>query len=208
MTNLNSGVSLQAIPEDSDLFRAARKDHEVAEAMTSCLEWAFRHKIIHPHWTARQKSIHALVQKLGKVRHDLRHRCFHADGETFEAIWYLLSVMPQDQSRDKETRLIYDVFHGGEALHPNAFAREGMSIGLVRAVLTHQIADFLRTVTYDRMHEHFDTEDSRKARIYKITRGEEQFDDIWDEFENLRKMYQAAAEHNEAVITEVHILVR
>lgn len=210
MTYFNSGVSLQAIPEDSDLFRAACKDYQVAEALQYFQALAFGTRMPPTpvgYKIGKWKSIYAMARKIGTTRYSLKSRCLYTDGHTFEAISYLLSFTPQDKSRGKDTSLIHDAFYGEESLHSKAFTMLGMPIGFVTAARTRLIAEYLGTITYDIMHEHFDTEASRKARIYKITEGEEQFDDIWGQFVDMRKMYQATAEHNEAVITEVHFLI-
>jgi hypothetical protein len=196
----------QAMPEDCELFIAARQDREIAEMMQFFNNYSERDVTGQPEqYRGGPKSyeFHFKARKVAIETPGLRDRYFYAGGRTFDAIVYLLSPARRATPREKDTSLIHQAFYGQEPLYPEAIAVQGIPIGLVPSAGVVQIADYLGTISREILHEQYGTEHIKNAGIYKSAVGEDRFQVIWDEFVGMRDVYQAAAEHNEAVITVI-----
>lgn len=194
-----------AIPEDCELLVRARQDRDIAE-LTTFITWLgvenYQGRLPdHPNWL----YVFNMAQNLYREVPGLGHRYYKPKSRYFDAILYLLS--PERRKADShhfgDRSLIDKTVHGCEPLCPGAIAGQGEPLGFVPTIEVPAIADYLESVTTERLHEHYDPVKMVEARVYKMFRegGEEAFHWIWEEFTGMRDLYRAAANHNEAVIT-------
>jgi hypothetical protein len=195
----------QAMPENCDLFIAARQEREIAEALQFFHRLAFAYKTPHPMWDAKWQEAYGLAQKLGAEKPDLINRYFYAGGRTFDAIVYLLSPVRRNLNLKEEDSLIYQAVYGQELLHPKAHASQGWPIGLVTAAGVVQIAEYLSTIREEMLIEYYHPKHMYEAGAYKMDSAarDGRFAVIWDEFVGMREVYLAAAYNGEAVITVI-----
>ncbi len=193
----------QAIPEDCKLLARARKDSEIAELMQ------FFNSFAEGRWegseTPAQVFVADSVKELIRERPGLAQRYVYAGGRRWDMIIYLLSPARRVGEHESDHSLIFKSIWGSERLHPEARATQGVPIGFVPAQDVRAISDFLDTVTYELLHEHYDPFQMREMAVYKIhpMADETNFQYIWEEFTEMRDLYRAAADHNEAVITVI-----
>lgn len=207
---MGSEASYQAMPEDCDLFVQARHDPELAWMLT------LYHRLSGPHtggppWReGKEIDFYKQIKLFHSLNPLLRDRHYYAGTRMYDAIHYLLSSsrralswnfwLPEDNS------LIYKAIYGVERLHPEARAGQGQPIVYVPAPIVIQIAKMLSEVTIEQLHEHYKPVEMDKAGVYKIhsTDDEETFHgSIMEEFSGMREVYNAAAEHHEAMIIEI-----
>jgi hypothetical protein len=194
----------QAIPEDCELLKRARQDRETAEQMQFFNDYATGE------WysTGPDMLDHFLVQaceELARKHTGLTERYFYAGSRNFDAIVYLLSPVRRHEAPDPDESLIYKAVYGSEHLHPEANASQGRPIGFVPAHMVCTIADYLDAVTREQLHEHYEAPLMREQGVYKVFdhHDERKFQAIWEEFEGMRRVYRAAADHGEAMITVI-----
>jgi hypothetical protein len=186
----------QAIPEDCDLLKRARRDREIAEQLQFFDDYATGEWVI----TAPDMLDHFLVhacEELARKHTGLTDRYFYAGSRMFDAIVYLLSPVRRHEAPDPDESLIYKAVYGSERLHPEARAGQGYPIGFVPSHTVRIIADYLEVVTREQLHEHYEPHLMREQGVYKVFEhhDERKFQAIWEEFEGMRRVYRAAADH-------------
>lgn len=193
-------AKFQAIPEDCELLKHAREDREIAEMMQFFDMFAKDEG--HPE-TPLETYFDQSVKELIQLHPGLDKRYFYAGSRTYDAIVYLLSPQRrQEETFESDQSHIKKAIWGSEHLHPEAHATQGIPIGFVPTKEVKVIADFLDSVTYELLHEHYHP---AKMRVYKMRPddGESRFQVIWAEFEGMRNVYREATAHNEAMITVI-----
>ncbi len=101
-----------------------------------------------------------------------------------------------------DNSLIHQAIHGVERLQPQAAAGQGEPIMFVPSTSVKLLAEYLRSITREQLHEYYDPVQMAELRVYKMWResGEKLFSDTWNEFTRIRDLYQEAALHNEAML--------
>jgi hypothetical protein len=193
----------QAIPEDCELLARARKDRETAERIEFFNQWATHPPP--PEISPHSVKFVAAIKTLAQTHPGLIQRYFYAGSRHYDHIIYLLSpTRRRGEFDENDHSLIHKAVYGSERLHPEARATQGVPIGFVPADDVQTIADYLSTITRDTLHEHYDPERMYKAGVYKPPGlGEASFEVTWQEFEGMRRVYQQAAAHGEAMITVI-----
>jgi hypothetical protein len=200
---MGTEARFQAMPEDCELMRAARQDREIAELIEFFESYAtgddddFRRKN-----DPKFVEFMELVQQTVGDYPDLAERYFYAGARTYDAIVYLLSPARRAGQFQNTSDLIYQAMYGEERLHPTAIATQGHPIGLVKTDSVKVITDYLNQVTIEQFGEFYDAKRMYEQAVYKMhsTDNEHRFLAIWEEFEGMRDVYRAAADHDEAVI--------
>jgi hypothetical protein len=194
----------QAIPEDCELLARARKDREIAELMQFFNSFALEE--VSSESPTRIFFANA-VKELMRERPGLIERYLHNRTRGYDRILYLLSPArrARDWKNDQSLIHIHKAIRGSERLHPEARATQGHPIGFVPAKDVQLIADYLDIVTYEGLHEHYNPSHMAEMGVYKIWAESDEavFQSTWEEFTEMRNLYRAAADHNEAVITVI-----
>jgi hypothetical protein len=196
----------QAIPEDCDLLARARSDRETAEWMEFFHATVVSKATQASAETPEEIAITSAVLALAQERPGLIERYFYAGNRRYDHLVYLLSpARRRNEFAENDHSLIHKAVHGSERLHPEARATQGRSIGFVPADDVQTIADYLATITRDMLHEHYDPAKMFDSYVYKTDPGmsEDSFEVTWQEFEGMRRVYQQAAAHGEAMITVI-----
>jgi hypothetical protein len=198
----------QAMPEDCELMLTARHDRAIAECMQFFKTYTSYTTIVGPTIDPKHVEFLRLVKKTIALKPDIVQRYFYGGARTFDAIVYLLSPIHR-QSRTmmnlEDDSQIYRAIWGMERLHPEAVASQGFPIGFVSAHAVSDLSDYLDGITHEMLHVHYDVRAMYEAGVYKMGpySDEERFNAIWDEFVGMRKVYRAAAQHGEAMITVI-----
>jgi hypothetical protein len=197
---MGTEARFQAMPEDCDLMLAARQDREIAEMIQFFKAYAAGGDM--PGNDPKFIEFLDLVQKVVRDYPDLKDRYFYAGARTYDAIVYLLSPVRRAGQFQNNSDLIYQATYGEEPLHSTATATQGHPIGLVKTDSVKIIADFLDMVTIEQLGEFYDAKQMYEQGVYKMdpSDNERRFLTIWEEFEGMRDVYRAAADHDEAVI--------
>jgi hypothetical protein len=191
----------QAIPEDCELLKLARKEYDIAEMMEHFDQYANPEKP-HPRLSPESEAFSNLVQPLAKKYPDLYQRYFYAAGRNWDTILYLLSPARRIGNHENDQSLIRQAIKGSELLHPDARATQGHPIGFVPTQNVYIVANYLDSVTYEELHEHFNPA-AMAQKVYKAHTTESGFQYVWEEFTGMRHIYRAAANHNEAMIVVI-----
>jgi hypothetical protein len=199
-------LRLQAIPDDCELLIKARINREVAEQMEFFNSWALGiHRTGWKPETPLEIYFFKAVQELVRQRPGLIQRYFYDGPRGWEAIIYLLSPESRAGNSKRDNSLVNRAIKGSEPLHPEAYATQGRPIGFVPVQDVRAIADFFHTVTSEQLHEHYKPNVMSEMHVYKMwpDSDETRFQDIWEEFVEIKNLYREAAAHNEAVITVI-----
>jgi hypothetical protein len=75
----------------------------------------------------------------------------------------------------------------------------------VPSAYVHTLARYLRSISFEQLHAHYDPTAMSDAGVYRMHYDDTEagFEDIWNEFKSIRAVYQAASEHNEAIIAVI-----
>jgi hypothetical protein len=196
----------QAMPENCELFITARQDRAMAEYIMSFNLYMVRTTKQWPN-SPNWLNFYGKAKKVVSEFPGVEDRYFYAGARQFDAIVYLLSPARRAVPRQEDTSLIHQAYYGQELLHPEAKAGQGRPIGLVPSAGVALIAQYLNQISRETLFEHYDDERMYyEAGVYKIHPRDKsgwQVEAIRDEFVGMRDIYQAAAEHGEAVIVEI-----
>lgn len=204
----------QAIPEGCELLARARNDAEVATWLQFINGYDDlgiiedeKDLLEYPQLAPTPADLYFLnaVRQLIQEHPDLLDRYYYAGSRTWDIIIYLLSPQRRVGEFENDQSLIRKAIWGSERLHPEARATQGHPIGFVPAKEVPVIADFLDSVTYEQLHEHYDPPRMEEMGVYKIHPDDDgkSFQYIWEELVGMRNVYRAAAEHHEAMITVI-----
>src|ERR1700753_2114848 len=136
-------ATFQAMPENCELFIAARQDRDIAELMQFFETYASQENLLRFKEDPKRLEFHTKARKVVSDSPGLLKRYFYAGSRTFDAIVYLLSPIRRSVTHQKDTSLIYQAIYGQEPLHPEAHATQGRPIRLVPAIGVLIIAEYL-----------------------------------------------------------------
>jgi len=187
----------QAMPEECSLLERARHDLEFGRLL-QFFEPIAKEEEEEQTWIDFALEVRQTI----RLYPGIEQRNFSLD-RRWDQLYYLLSEARRKSEPRDETSLIHQAIFGGDVLHPDVKAGQGIPIRYLPPADVLQVVALLATVTSEALQAHFNPSAMREAAVYKIRGDEDEFDFkyLQQDFGALKTFYEQAVMHHEGVLT-------
>lgn len=193
-------LTYQALPENCLLLLRSRHDPDFGSLLPFFKLFAEQDEEDRENQT--RTDFVQEVRQVVQLHPGIEQRNFSLD-RRWDMLYYLLSEQRRNCEATDETSLIHQAIFGGDILHPDVRAGQGILIRYLPLAKVRRVVALLATLTSETLEVNFDPSAMRQAAVYKIRGDEEKFyfELLEQDLKALKTFYQLAVIHHEGVLT-------